>query len=74
MERTELTLYSIYRDGGTTEWIDQNNCKYYLDGRINSPTKGQLFDRHPRDISAIKLDQNQFTFVDQHNNRYTKPS
>jgi hypothetical protein len=66
----------VHRDGGTIaflnadvdltkitsrEQIDELQL-YYLDGRHNSPTKGELFDRYPSKDGAIVLNKNEFIF------------
>jgi hypothetical protein len=39
---------SIYRDGGTILYVDQNNNSYYQDGRIGSrDTKGKIYNEYP---------------------------
>ncbi len=43
--------------------ISKTNLKYYLDNRINSKTKGELYDRYPSDEGAKILDKSQFNFV-----------
>jgi hypothetical protein len=73
----ELKRCGIIRDGGTTVWInpevrknlktieEANNAqKYYIDGRIGSKTKGELFDKYPSDEGAIILDKTQFVFLE----------
>lgn len=72
----DLVKISIARDGGTSQWIepsvkeaiktieDAKNCqKYYLDNRIGSETKGELFDRYPGNEGAIMLDKSKFNFI-----------
>ena len=66
----------VYRDGGTTVYIepsvkqslktidDADKCqKYYLDNRIGSTTKGELYDRYPSDEGAVILDKNNFELI-----------
>ena len=53
-----------YKDGGTKEYRDKNNNKYFLDYRINSKTRGELFDRYPDESGAIMLDLNEFSLSD----------
>jgi len=52
-----------YRDGGTDQYRDKNQNKYFLDGRIASKTKGQLFDKYPGDADAQILDLKNFELV-----------
>lgn len=72
----DLIKTSIYSDGGTTVWIEpsvkeniksieeaQNCQKYYLDNRIGSQTKGELFDKYPSDEDAKMLDKTKFNFL-----------
>jgi len=72
----DIIKTSIFRDGGTSVWIElsiknslktieeaQNCQKYYLDNRIGSQTKGQLFDKYPSDKDAKMLDKSQFNFL-----------
>lgn len=69
-----LKLVSIFRDGGTKVFVDVNHPevktipeaealpKYYLDNRIGSTTKGELFDRYPKEPKAVILDKSNFIF------------
>lgn len=72
----DIIKEGTYHDGGTSIWInpdvkkelktidDAKNCqKYYLDNRIGSQTKGELFDKYPGDKDAIILDKSQFNFI-----------
>jgi hypothetical protein len=72
----EIEKISIIKDGGTSCWInpdvrksiktmdDAKNCQqYYLDNRIGSKTKGELFDRYPGDSGATMLDKSNFKFL-----------
>lgn len=60
MNKIDLVKMSAYLDGGTTVWIrpevkaniktreEAITCeKFYLDKRVHSTTKGELFDRYP---------------------------
>ena len=71
-----LVKISAYKDGGTTIWVrpevkaslktieEAQNCeKFYLDGRIGSSTKGELFDRYPNKEGALILDKTQYNFL-----------
>jgi len=51
-----LCYSGTYKDGGTKEYRDRKNNRYFLDGRINSKTKGKLFDRYPSNERAMMLD------------------
>jgi hypothetical protein len=62
--KTKLTECDAYKDGGTIEYCDENNNRYFVDGRIRSKTKGELFDRYPSDKGAKILDQNNFEIED----------
>ena len=72
----DLIKISICRDGGTSVWVEpsvkasiktikeaQDCKKYYLDNRIASKTKDELYDRYPSDEGAIILDKSQFNFL-----------
>jgi hypothetical protein len=72
----DLIKLSTYLDGGTIVWIDPNvkmnvktieeaqNCqKYYLDNRMDSTTKGELYDKYPSHINAKILDKSKFNFI-----------
>lgn len=72
----DIIEISRYRDGGTSVWIEPSvkaslktieeaeNCqKYYLDNRINSTTKGELYDRYPSKEGALVLNKNNFNFI-----------
>lgn len=39
--------------------------RYYLDNRIESNTKGELFDKYPSDEGSQILDKSNFNFVTQ---------
>lgn len=71
-----LEKISVYRDGGTILYVEklpkdkphfltslQTQPKYFLDGRFDSPTKGELFDRYPGDNGAKQVDKSQFIFI-----------
>jgi hypothetical protein len=73
----DIIEISRYRDGGTSVWIElsvksslktieeADNCqKYYLDNRISSTTKGELYDRYPSEKGALVLDKNNFNFIE----------
>ena len=72
-QKIDIIKIRQYRDGGTTVWVEAavenitnlvpNLEKYYLDKRIHSTTKGELFDRYPGDDGAIILDKNKFNFL-----------
>lgn len=72
----DIIEISRYRDGGTSVWIEPSvksslktieeadSCqKYYLDNRINSTTKGELYDKYPNEEGAVILDKNNFNFI-----------
>lgn len=72
----DIIQLSIYRDGGTTVWVsvedryvikkaeDIENCKkYYMDNRISSNTKGELYDSYPSAKGAKILDKSNYNFV-----------
>jgi len=74
--KIELIIVSIAKDGGTKKCIeksvkeglktleDARNAKYYyIDGRIRSKTRGELYDRHPNDEGAVILDKNLFEIL-----------
>jgi hypothetical protein len=47
---------SIYRDGGTTTYIDKDGKRYFEDNRIGTSTKGDIYDRYPSDPESKKID------------------
>lgn len=51
-----------FRDGGTTQYRGSDNKIYCIDGRINSLTKGEIFDRYPGYEGAQQLDKNNFSY------------
>lgn len=55
-----LTQLGTYKDGGTTEYKDKDDRRYFRDGRIVSQTKGKLFDRYPGNSSAPQLNEEEF--------------
>jgi hypothetical protein len=64
-----LIKINIYKDGGTSVWINKidktdfkNTPLFYLDNRIGSTTKGELFDKYPDDENALMLDKTNFIF------------
>jgi hypothetical protein len=72
----DIIEISRYKDGGTSVWIEPSvksslktieeadNCqKYYLDNRIGSTAKGELYDRYPNEEGALMLDKNNFNFI-----------
>lgn len=72
----KLKLTSIIRDGGTKVYIEEGSevglktiedaealQKYYMDGRSNSPTKGEIFDKYPNKEGAILLDKSNFIIL-----------
>jgi hypothetical protein len=74
---TEIIKISVYRDGGTSAWIEplvkesiktvkqaKEAKKYYLDNRIGSMTKGELYDRYPSEKDAKILDKTKFRFLE----------
>jgi len=72
----DIIEISRYRDGGTSVWVSVKDkyeslassivliCKkYYIDNRISSTTKGELYDRYPSDEGAKILDKSNYNFV-----------
>lgn len=54
----QITVVFIdrYRDGGTTIWADANGNRYWIDKRIKTKTLGAVYDRHPNEEGAQKLE------------------
>lgn len=52
MKTILVTKCGVYKDGGTEEYRGTNRKRYFIDGRRNSPTKGEIFDRYPGDEGA----------------------
>lgn len=46
---------STFKDGGTKRVLGEDNNEYYIDNRINSKTKGKIYDRHPSLLGAKQL-------------------
>lgn len=44
---TKFEKGGMYRDGGTEELILENGIVVYVDNRIQSTTKGKVFDKYP---------------------------
>jgi hypothetical protein len=44
------------RDGGTTVYSDKDGNNYWKDWRIDSTTKGTIYDRYPSEDGAQVLD------------------
>ena len=74
---TKLIKTSIYKDGGTTVLIEESvknglktieeaqNCqKYYLDYRIGTKTKGELYDKYPGDKDAKIVNKEDFEIIE----------
>lgn len=74
--KIKLEKVSIYRDGGTSKWIEPSvkeslktveeakiAAYYFVDNRVYSTTKGELFDRYPSNEGAILLNKNNFEFL-----------
>jgi len=70
-----LIKIEMYRDGGTTVYVEENDypnietdysniTMYYLDKRIASKTRGEIFDKYPSEEGAIMLDKSQFILKD----------
>lgn len=55
-------FYSI-KSESTTFYDVKDSLKYYLDNRIGSNTKGELYDGHPSYEGAKILDKSNFNFV-----------
>lgn len=73
---TDLVKITVYKDGGTSVWVRPEvkasvktiqkalDCeKFYLDNRIGSSTKGELFDKYPGEEDAVMLDKTQYNFL-----------
>jgi len=71
-----LVKITVYRDGGTSVWVRPevkasvktiqealDSEAFYLDNRIGSSTKGELFDKYPGKEGAIMLDKTQYNFL-----------
>lgn len=56
MKTIIVTKCGVYKDGGTTEFRDKQRNKYFIDNRINSKTKGKVFDKYPGDNGAKMID------------------
>lgn len=74
--KIRLVRTSILRDGGTIQYMEesvkasiktvkdvQNAKKYYIDGRFASHTRGELFDRYPKDEGAVQLNKDDYEFI-----------
>ena len=44
-----------YKDGGTQEYQGWDGKRYFVDHRISSKTKGEIYDRYPSDKGAVLL-------------------
>jgi hypothetical protein len=56
MKTIIVTRRGIFKDGGTEEYQDKERNHYFIDKRINSKTKGKVFDKYPSDVGAKILD------------------
>lgn len=52
----KVTEFVRYKDGGTCGYRDEQDRRYYVDGRINSKTKGRVFSVYPSDDNIKPLD------------------
>lgn len=43
----KITHVSSYLDGGTTVITCDNRKRYYIDDRLHTKTKGEVFDAYP---------------------------
>lgn len=59
--KIKLSKLSTFRDGGTKSYKGSDGNVYYIDGRINSTTKGEIFNEYPKENST-PLDKNNFVF------------
>jgi hypothetical protein len=50
-----VTKIGKYKDGGTEYFRDSKGKKYFIDGRINSLTKGKVYDRYPDEKGSTIL-------------------
>lgn len=75
-DKIKIEKVSVCLDGGATRWIEpaakasiktmeavKSAKHYYLDNRIRSTTKGELFDRYPGDEGAVILNKENFEFL-----------
>ena len=61
-----LRRSGFYIEGYSYSYAKFYKCKrYYLDNRIGSNTKGELFDRYPEYGGAELLDKSNFNFITQ---------
>lgn len=51
----DIKRCAVFADGGTTSF-NVDGKAYFLDGRIQSDTKDELYDRYPGEIGAKMLD------------------
>lgn len=47
---------TMYREGGTTKYIDEKGNEYFKDNRLGTKTKGKIFDKYPKEEDAKILD------------------
>lgn len=56
MIKTKITETGRYRDGGTIRAVDGTGKSYYVDGRIDSETKGLVFNKYPDEEGAALVE------------------
>lgn len=58
IKKLRLKCTGVFRDGGTMQCYDYdspNGLEYFIDRRINSSTKGKVFDKYPGQKGARML-------------------
>jgi alkylated DNA repair dioxygenase AlkB len=56
MNITDIKSITRYRDGGTIAAALHDGTTWYLDGRLNSDTEGQVFSDYPTRPGAVNLE------------------
>ena len=54
-QKISVTEVGRYRDGGTVQYVNDGGLNFWYDNRIGTKTRGAIFDRHPSDQGAQRL-------------------
>jgi hypothetical protein len=54
----------MFLDGGTRKYLGSDGNVYYVDDRLQTTTKGEIYDSYPGNKDAKMLNKNDFEFVE----------
>jgi len=64
MNKIRLTYENMFLDGGTRKYLGSDGNVYYVDDRLQTTTKGEIYDSYPGNKDAKMLNKNDFEFVE----------